>query len=104
MPLGNVYALILKLALYWSRRCLILGGRGVERMALQMVGIISSVHFKCNFGHSDDVGTVPRYFLGRVSSCNIIGIGVFSTRTLATRDRRAAFHCTFRLPSCSACM
>jgi hypothetical protein len=62
-----------------------LGGRGVERIAFLMLDRVSSVHLRYDFGHSDAVRARPRYPLDRFSPCEIIGIGVWPTRTLARR-------------------
>ena len=47
---------------------------------------------------------VPRYPPGRVSSCDIIGSGVFPILTFARRDSKASSRCDFRLMSCNMCM
>jgi hypothetical protein len=52
--------MILELAPYRSNRCLMPGGRGVERIALLMLASVSSVHFRCALGYRDDVRVVPK--------------------------------------------
>ena len=65
MALGNsamrqwVY-IILELAPYRSSLCLILGGRGVKRIALLMLARVSRVSARCALGHRDAVRAVPR--------------------------------------------
>ena len=51
---------ILELAPYRSRRCLIFGGRGVVSTALLMVARTSSVHLRCALGQRDAVSAVSR--------------------------------------------
>ncbi len=52
--------IILEMAPYSSKRCLILGGRGVERIALLMLARVSRVHARCALGQGDAVRAVPR--------------------------------------------
>jgi hypothetical protein len=52
--------IILELAPYMSKRCLILGGRVVERIALLMLARGSRVHASCVIGHRDDVRAMHR--------------------------------------------
>ena len=78
--------IFLKLAPYKSKRCFVLGWRGVERTALRILERVSRVHVRCALGHCDAVRAVPRYPLGWVSSCDMIGSGVLPTRRLARRD------------------
>ena len=74
-----------------------LGGRSVERIALLMSEKVPRVHMRCAFGHNDAVRAVPRYPLGKVSFCDIIGSGVLPTRTLARRDCNASSLCALLL-------
>ena len=94
--------MILELAPYRSKRCFMHGGRGVERTALLMLERVSRVHVRYALGHSDTVRAVPGYSPRRVSSFDIIGSGVFPTRTLARRDCNASSRCAFCLMSYSA--
>ena len=91
--------MILELAPYRSKRCFMLGGRGVERNALLVLERVSRVHVGYALGHSDAVRAVPRYPTGRVSSCDIIGSGVLPTRTLARQDCYTSSLCAFCLMS-----
>ena len=52
--------MLLELAPYKRRRCLIFGGRGVVSIALLMVARTSSVHLRCALGQRDVVSAVPR--------------------------------------------
>ena len=52
--------IILELAPYRRRCCLIFGGRGVVSTALLMVVRTSSVHLRCALGQRDAVSAVPR--------------------------------------------
>jgi hypothetical protein len=52
--------IILELAPYSSKRRLIPGGRGVERIALLMLARMSRVHARRALGHRDAVRAVPR--------------------------------------------
>jgi hypothetical protein len=51
--------MILELAPYRSKRCFMLGGRGVEKTALLMLEKVSRAHVRCSLGHSDAVRSVP---------------------------------------------
>ena len=77
--------IILELASYSSNRCLILGGRGVDRIALLMLARVSRDHARCALGHRDVVRAVPRQPPGSGSSCEMMGVGAPPTRTLARR-------------------
>ena len=94
--------MISDLAPYRSKRYFMPGGRGVERIALLMLERVSKVHVRYDLGHTDVVRAVPRYPPRRVSSCDIIGSGVFPTRTLARRSCNASSRCAFCLMSCCA--
>jgi hypothetical protein len=52
--------IILELAPYRRRRCLILGGRGVVSTALLMVVMTSSVHMRWALGQREAVSAVTR--------------------------------------------
>jgi hypothetical protein len=67
--------MILELAPYKSRHYFMLYGRGVDSIALLMLDILWSVNCRCAFMQSDAGKVVPWHPLGRVSSCDIIGIG-----------------------------
>jgi hypothetical protein len=56
----GVCIIILELAPYRKRRCLIFGGRGVVSTALLMVVRTSSVHLRSALGQRDVVSAVPR--------------------------------------------
>ncbi len=52
--------MILELAPYRRRRCLIQDGRGVARTSLLMVDKVSIVHLRCAFGYREAVKADPR--------------------------------------------
>ncbi len=52
--------IILELTLYTSNRCLIPGGKGVERIVLLMLAKVSKVHARCALGYRDAVRVVLR--------------------------------------------
>jgi hypothetical protein len=52
--------IILELAPYRRRRCLIFGGRRVVSTALLMVAKTSSVHLRFDLGQRDAASAVPR--------------------------------------------
>ncbi len=52
--------IILELAPYRRRRCLMFGGRGVFSTALLMVDMTSTVDLRWALGQRDAVSTVPR--------------------------------------------
>ena len=77
--------IILELAPYRSRRCLMFGGRGVVSTALLLLAKVSSVHLRWALGHRDAVSVVPRYPPGSGSSCERTCMGVPYMRTWARR-------------------
>ena len=52
--------MILELVPYRRRRCFILGGRGVARIALLVVAKVSIVHLRCAFRLREAVRAAPR--------------------------------------------
>jgi hypothetical protein len=52
--------ILLELAPYSSSRCLMTGGRGVERIALLMLAKVSTIHARWVLGHRDAVRAMPR--------------------------------------------
>jgi hypothetical protein len=93
--------IILELAPYRRRRCLIFGGRGVVSTALFMVARTSSVHLRCALGQRDVVSVVPRQPSGSESSCESIGMGVPPIRTWARQVCSAVSRPFFVLMLCS---
>ena len=91
--------MILEFAPYKSKRCFMHGGRGVERIALVMLWRVSRVYTRYALGHSDAIRAVPRYPPGRVSSYEMIGNVVLTTRMLARRDCSVSSLCAYCLIS-----
>ncbi len=82
-----------------------LGGRGVERIALLMLAKVSRFQVsrvKCALGLRDVVRAMPRYPPGSGSIYNMLEIEVVPTRTWAKRACRAMSRSVFRLISWSA--
>ena len=77
--------IMLELALYRRRHCLIFGGEGVVSTALLMVARTSSVHLRCALGQRDVVKAVPRYPPGSGSSCDSTGMDLPPMRMWARR-------------------
>jgi hypothetical protein len=95
--------IMLELAPYRRRRCLMFGGRGVFSTALLMVDMTSSIHLRWALGERDAVSAVPRWPPGSGSSCESTRMGMPLMQTWARRVCSAVLRSCFVFMSYSLC-